>query len=461
MLATSAGWLVSKGLPRPPDVLRDKENTFLKEPVNLSESLPAADTPSHCSDDKQETVDENDWMRVEFERRLKWDADIVGTWCEYIRWAGGVSSREELLRRACHALSEDSSHGDDVRLLRLWIRHAGHLGEPLSVFERLEREGIGLSYALRYEAEAAALERKHHFEEAEARYLLGLQRKAEPFDRLERSLEEFHARMQKRASRKQKQASKRKSQQASPSEASPPAEGTGEEASSRGVLFEEPLVQQSVLVPVDGFRGELHGTRARQAEPNLEPSDDDLKDHQRADEDQQQDDTSVEEIQAALVLARFKQDLEHHEASTPSSGYPSASATQRRISVTQEVTTSGVRALLGDVVGRRSSVSRRSSVGSVVDFEDPTYTTELEKRELLEMLAHHDTGPSHGELKPLLRVHDRGLDQALPSPGVKPAKRPERVPNAVTASPGGIGGMPMGSQAPSQNPFGFEIFEDD
>mmetsp|Transcript_3389 Transcript_3389/g.6015 ORF Transcript_3389/g.6015 Transcript_3389/m.6015 type:complete len:479 (-) Transcript_3389:29-1465(-) len=478
MLATG-GWHRSKGLPRPPEVLRDKENDFIKEPQKNLRSSPNGalglkhqpsleetaenDDSASCTDERHpQQVDENDLSRAEFERRVTMDADVVGAWCEYIHWTFQISSEagKDLLKRACHILSADGSHTDDVRLLRLWVRLAGHLGEPLSVFEQLENQGIGLAYALRYEAQAAALERKHCFQEAEAQYILGLQRKAEPIERLEKALEEFHARMEKRASRKQKQASKQKCQEVrmSPSP-SPPVKlsflcPSPESFANEGAApcEEQPLAQESVLVAVHGPQGEVPGFRD-QAEAKLALGADKLRGHHSPDTDRQlPDDVSVDETQAALVLARFKQDLERQD-STPVTGY----AAQRRASVTQELTTSGVRALLGD---GRQSLSRRSSGGSVVDFEDPTYTTELEKREVQAMLAHHDTGPSHCELKPMLRVPSKALK--IPSEALKPSK-PARVPNTVTASPGGIGGMPIfGDEGQAAaKPSCFEIFEDD
>jgi len=132
--------------------------------------------------------------------------------------------------------------------------------------------------------------------------------------------------------------------------------------------------------------------------------------------DDDEEDVSVEELQAQRVLAR-------HGAGRRSAARESVA--------TQELTTSGVRALF------RDSRSSRPSLSSSI-FEDPTYTMEVAKREVLDILAHD---PEH--------------EPELPPPdsawGVAPAA--VRRPSRQGSTPG------LGSAAVTGGLF--EVFEED
>ena len=109
------------------------------------------------------------------------------------------------------------------------------------------------------------------------------------------------------------------------------------------------------------------------------------------------EDVSVEEMQAARVLAR------HDPCLTPNNREQGLG----ELPATQELT-SGFRAMLAD-----SHFSRgRSSGGSAFDpFEDPTYTAELARKEVLALLAcdpqHESARRNSLQLKPLVRVGQR------------------------------------------------------
>eukprot|EP00931_Biecheleriopsis_adriatica_P064226 TRINITY_DN3903_c0_g1_i1.p1 TRINITY_DN3903_c0_g1~~TRINITY_DN3903_c0_g1_i1.p1 ORF type:complete len:450 (-),score=102.95 TRINITY_DN3903_c0_g1_i1:66-1415(-) len=435
MLATASGKLLCKGLPLPPPgggaVRAGKENKHDKElhpNVSCGPSQPgdhhvkpscrrleAEDVPGAMvqsstlvwESNLQDLSDEDEMQRAEFERRVhSGEGDVVGAWCEYVQWAGSrFSGREEesrLLARACCALSESTHFNADVRHLRLWVRHASHLPEAHVVFDYLEQQGIGTGHALRYEAKAAALERQHFFAEAEAEYLLGMERCAEPQERLQCRLEEFRGRMRKRAARQER---RRQQPEASPAPSPPsPSPQPSLMPSPEASLSEVPA--QGCALPGAGL-------------PRLPQFDS----GQGRRFSEAREDVSVEELQAARVLARFSAEPTPNAQEAATTSEPRELARQRlsvASNMTQELTTNGVRALLSD--GRLSNADSGGSPGA---WEDPTYTMELAKREVLNLLAHDpDHEPDRSApLKPLVRIGARcggGSAAALASQTDKP-----------------------------------------
>lgn len=332
--------------------------------------------------------------REGFERRIESGGnDTVGTWCEYVQWISqrAPKSTEEstVLRRACDSFVGDTQHRDDIRYLRLWVRRAACEAEPYALFNFLEEHNIGSRHALRYEAAAAELERNHRFSEAEQQYALGLELCAEPLDRLQSRFKEFQDRMRKRAARKQ-----------SAQKSKVPAEASSRtmEAQPRPELQEVPRIAQAPDPrPPPKMQNPLADCSQALAE-----------------------DVSWEEEQAARVFARLGQNPA--DASRPQL-LDEEAARAESDNRTQELTTSGVLALLGDdATGTRSS--RRSSAASGffgAGEDDATYTTELAKREVLELLAHdpvHRSRQSRGgnegnALQPLIHV---GMPEARSSP---------------------------------------------
>jgi len=332
----------------------------------------------------QEQPSEEKLVREDFERRLQsGEGDVVATWCGYVQWVSqrAPKSAEEstVIRRACTSLVAHPQHRDDIRYLRLWVRRAASQAEPHDIFNLLEQYDIGTRHALRYEAVAAELERKHRFPEAEAQYTRGLEVGAEPSDRLQKRFKEFQARMQKRMARKQcTQASKVPGEadvQSRTTETQPRPEV---EQVQRHAQAQDHQPPPNMVDPLGGFSQAL-----------LE-------------------DVSWEEEQAARVFARLSQ---------RSADFPRPHVELRDEDVacfesdnrTQELTTGGVLALLGDDATGRSSRRSSAASGFFGAGEDVTYTTELAKREVLELLAHdplHRSRQSKGNegsaLQPLI-----------------------------------------------------------
>eukprot|EP00930_Biecheleria_cincta_P019852 TRINITY_DN15059_c0_g1_i1.p1 TRINITY_DN15059_c0_g1~~TRINITY_DN15059_c0_g1_i1.p1 ORF type:complete len:536 (+),score=108.27 TRINITY_DN15059_c0_g1_i1:141-1610(+) len=334
---------------------------------------------------------EEDLERDGFERRLEsGDGDIVGTWCEYVQWVSqrAPKSTEEstVLRRACTSLVEEAQHRDDIRYLRLWVRRAACEAEPHVVFNLLEQHDIGSRHALRYEATAAELERSHRFPEAEAQYALGLKLGAEPLDRLKSRFKEFQDRMQKRAARKHGAQKKLKV--------------SAEAGAQRRTMETQPT-----------GRPELQQVPRTAQPPDHQPPPKTLSplgDCSQA----LAEDVSWEEEQAARVLARLNQSPAVASRAQVAAPLVEEAACLDSDNRTQELTTSGVLALLGDdTTGARSSRRSSAASGFFGTGEDATYTTELAKREVLELLAHdpdHRSRRSRGDegsaLQPLIHV---------------------------------------------------------
>lgn len=389
MLATAFGRLHCKGLPLPPsggakeNVQEHNENSQPWEDVHLQVSchrdgglLDVVNPP------RQATAKHQDTPEHAFEQRLQdVGEDVVVAWCEYVQWtAQNRHSDDEMkvLARACFALAGDDKHKDDIRHLRLWVRHAANTSEAEKVFDFLAAEGIGLHHALLYEAWASHLERQRKFSEAEQQYRLGLQRAAEPQERLRSRHQEFQRRMCKRAARKGPKPAPAACTKQDLIPISPPAvkpvaategfavhEDTGLQIG--GDEDDELPVHEKMFVPIQGRRLALDETELPATQTLLPRN------------------TSLDEVTPApRVLARIGGTAEWKALRGPMPRSSQASErSQSRASLhscnaTSELT-GGLRSMLAD------ANRRRSSSGDV--FEDPTCTAELAQREILALFA--------------------------------------------------------------------------
>eukprot|EP00933_Yihiella_yeosuensis_P022095 TRINITY_DN1739_c1_g1_i1.p1 TRINITY_DN1739_c1_g1~~TRINITY_DN1739_c1_g1_i1.p1 ORF type:complete len:610 (+),score=133.81 TRINITY_DN1739_c1_g1_i1:137-1966(+) len=578
MLATSAGPLaIEKRLPAPPPrVLNGKENApVVRSKENIQNVIRDKEDSLKGSLPEIDNENEDDEKRAEFEQLVlgDYEVDVAQAWCDYIQWASerfpasGEDAR--LIHRACAALACDSRHRDDVRHVRLWVRYASKLETPQEVFESLEAKGIGSRHALRYEAYAVALERQHIFDKAEHQYHLGIERNAQPTERLRGRLEEFHERMRKRAAREERRKKvknveqqvvepitpmhreHRQDEKLQPCEDLRPvlrelkpivpvqrSEAKSEQLKSQSSCEVDELPQQSSLhyptaEPASKAKFEIFddtvtgkskensyqdGLNRSGADSTVigkasnatstRPQDEKPLPSTLAPEPERQaspspeshletlvvEDISFEELQAARVLARLggqatpsaePSSVAAELADTPSAASPQLSPqssvhsgkrreSQRRASFegTQELTTSGVRALLGDCTPRHSMASARlSSRGSLNGaFDDPTITMEWAKNEVLDLLAHDpDHNPPRNESpKVLMRV---GAPKAGSVDGGgggydggNAAHEPEKAARLALAPLCSAGKSYLfgtgAASSPSSATPGFEIFEE-
>lgn len=191
--------------------------------------------------------------------------DPAQTWVEYVAWANSKKAEnpdfgdraKTILRRACHKLILDENYRDDVRQLRLWVRHADHVVDAQGIFKNLEHKGIGLKHALLYEAWAAVAEKAHDFEATDGIYQRGLERGAQPLERLQSNYEEYQARQVRRAKRDVKAAARREKEareaQKQALQAGAGSSKPQEEEPSRQLFHEKPIAPATVLPKdVDG-----------------------------------------------------------------------------------------------------------------------------------------------------------------------------------------------------------------
>ncbi|KDO25016.1 hypothetical protein SPRG_09746 [Saprolegnia parasitica CBS 223.65] len=126
--------------------------------------------------------------------------DPLETWVAYQKWTeenfpSDTAKNFTILERATRAFTADRRYRNDDRYLRFWIQYIDRIDKPIEVFKYLYKNKIGDKLALFYIAWALLLERKGDVKNAELIYAKGLQKKAEPFDALERKHSEFERRV--------------------------------------------------------------------------------------------------------------------------------------------------------------------------------------------------------------------------------------------------------------------------
>ncbi|XP_052581668.1 mitotic checkpoint serine/threonine-protein kinase BUB1 beta isoform X1 [Peromyscus californicus insignis] len=132
--------------------------------------------------------------------------DPLDVWDRYITWTeqsypqgGKESNMSTLLERAIEALQGEKRYYSDPRFLSLWLK-LGHLcNEPLDLYSYLHSQGIGVSLAQFYISWAEEYEARENFKRADAVFQEGIERKAEPLERLQSQHRQFQARVSRLA----------------------------------------------------------------------------------------------------------------------------------------------------------------------------------------------------------------------------------------------------------------------
>jgi hypothetical protein len=314
--------------------------------------------------------------------------DYLQFWCEYVKWSAeayGAKMESKLLARAVDALSSVAMSPcirDDSRHLRLWVRYAATVHQPQEIFEQLEAKGIGRSHALLYEAWASTLERRHAFAEAMNVYDLGVERGAAPIERLEERRDSFRQRQTRRASRVVSAATAAKAKQKTHSEHVSVEELRGERmisATGAPQLSLSAVAGESACFPRTASTTAAVNHLSDASEPSIAEFP-----HSVAAVSQ-----NVASMMPKPGVARATDPAAGglhgtRMAPVPASGKRRSQSLRRTFSaemtLTQEITTSCVRLLVGE-----GGSSPRPSVSSSV-FEEPTCTMEVAKREVLELL---------------------------------------------------------------------------
>lgn len=132
--------------------------------------------------------------------------DPLDVWDRYINWTeqnypqgGKESNMSALVERAIEALQGETRYYNDPRFLSLWIK-LGHLcNEPLDMYSYLQSQGIGVSLAQFYISWAEEYEARENFKKADIIFQEGIERKAEPLDRLQSQHRQFQSRVSRQA----------------------------------------------------------------------------------------------------------------------------------------------------------------------------------------------------------------------------------------------------------------------
>lgn len=151
------------------------------------------------------TLQQQKWA-FESEIRFYSGNDPLDVWDRYINWTeqnypqgGKESNMSTLLERAIEALQGEKRYYSDPRFLNLWIK-LGHLcNEPLDMYSYLHSQGIGISLAQFYISWAEEYEARENFKKADIVFQEGIERKAEPLDRLQSQHRQFQARVSRQA----------------------------------------------------------------------------------------------------------------------------------------------------------------------------------------------------------------------------------------------------------------------
>ncbi|KAI8814401.1 Mad3/BUB1 homology region 1-domain-containing protein [Cladochytrium replicatum] len=118
----------------------------------------------------------------------------------YVRWFQDAypSGHDDLLKvveKAIRSVKHLETYKKDPRYLRLWILVAKHQEDPTAVFKYLSVNGIGQTISTYYTEYATLLEALNKYREAEEIYKLGIERRAEPLDKLKYKYNAFQRRM--------------------------------------------------------------------------------------------------------------------------------------------------------------------------------------------------------------------------------------------------------------------------
>ncbi|NWT05383.1 BUB1B kinase, partial [Mionectes macconnelli] len=166
---------------------------------SLQEALAQQDSSSHTAVQLK---------KQEFESEIRFYSgdDPLDVWDRYIKWTeqtfpqgGKDGNLAAVLERAVKALNEQQRYYKDPRYLSLWLKFGNCCHEPLDLYSYLRSQEIGTTLALLYITWAEALEARGNFKKADLIFQEGLQRKAEPLDKLQSHHRQFQARVSRQA----------------------------------------------------------------------------------------------------------------------------------------------------------------------------------------------------------------------------------------------------------------------
>ncbi|XP_053331278.1 mitotic checkpoint serine/threonine-protein kinase BUB1 beta [Spea bombifrons] len=161
----------------------------------LQEVLSQPESTSHVAIQQQKQA-------FELELRFYTGDDPLDVWDRYIKWAeqtfpqgGKESNLSPLLERAVKIFHEDKRYYGDLRYLTICLKFAHFCSEPLDLYSYLHSQQIGISHAILYITWAEEYEAQGNYKKADSIFQEGIQRNAEPSDKLKTHHRQFQARV--------------------------------------------------------------------------------------------------------------------------------------------------------------------------------------------------------------------------------------------------------------------------
>ncbi|XP_033744264.1 mitotic checkpoint serine/threonine-protein kinase BUB1-like isoform X2 [Pecten maximus] len=111
------------------------------------------------------------------------------------------SNLVELLDRCIRMFNNIPHYKADQRYVSAWIRYAGFCKEPLEIYSYMQKQGIGVTLAMFYEAWASATWQLGSSQNADLILQEGVRCQAQPVDQLRRKQEEFQKKTQAASAR--------------------------------------------------------------------------------------------------------------------------------------------------------------------------------------------------------------------------------------------------------------------
>ncbi|RKP08328.1 mitotic checkpoint complex, partial [Thamnocephalis sphaerospora] len=179
---------------------RQKENIM---PMKRGRSAAAlAQVFSENNDTRMAHLNE---QHKRFQRELEAAADLddpLDSYYRYVRWTidnypqghNHDSNLVPLLEQCTRTFHQDKRYQNDPRYLRCWLLYAENVKDPQLIFKYLEANNIGQDLAAYYEEYATLLESQGRWKLADEIYRLGINRFAQPLERLQRKYREFQHR---------------------------------------------------------------------------------------------------------------------------------------------------------------------------------------------------------------------------------------------------------------------------
>ncbi|KAI9598663.1 Mad3/BUB1 homology region 1-domain-containing protein [Syncephalis fuscata] len=183
------------------DIEKEKENILpVRSGRSVYELVRQFSTPDKKRHSKLQ--EEREGFETLLTNAHEWD-DPLEAYYKFVHWTidnypqgnNSESNLVPLLERCTRTFRTDKRYVNDPRYLRCWLMYAEYIAEPRIIFQHLEANGIGQELAAFYEEYAVNLEKESRWQQADAIYKLGINRFAQPLNRLTRKYNAFQVRM--------------------------------------------------------------------------------------------------------------------------------------------------------------------------------------------------------------------------------------------------------------------------